>query len=262
MEKPLGAVRTLAWSLDGYCLAVAWRAYGFALWSVFGNLLYTTLLDQTEVTRHLCSLSFCWTLKGFRLWTVAYFLDDSDRQARRANLVEFRDRLLNNCNQLLSTRRQIANNLSRMKAELDADSRVGDRQLGYSDDAGSDWESNNGVFLMIFNLAKSALVLNPTADNHLHTLLCTPDSILLCVRRFLHCCRNLFKFPVPHSYVRQNFPMRFASLNTAGTRLAVSGCRGFAVCYLSTLSWRLFGNVSQVSFTPCHALPLYPLSLP
>uniref|UniRef100_A0A0X3NZL1 Protein RIC1 homolog n=1 Tax=Schistocephalus solidus TaxID=70667 RepID=A0A0X3NZL1_SCHSO len=253
IEKPLGAVKTLTWSLDGYCLAVAWHAYGFALWSVFGNLLYTTLLDQTEVTRHLCSPSFCWTLKGFRLWTVAYFLDDYDRQARRANLLEFRDRLLQNCNQLPSTRRQIANNLSRMKVELDTDSRFGDRHEGYSDDANSDWETGNGVFLLIFNLAKSALVLNPTVDNHLHTLLCTPDSILLCARRFLHCCRNLFKLPVPHFYVRLNFPMRFASLNTAGTRLAVSGRRGFAVCYLPTLSWRLFGNVSQEQAFEVHA---------
>nr|VZI21275.1 unnamed protein product [Spirometra erinaceieuropaei] len=249
MEKPLGAVRTLAWSLDGYCLAVAWRTYGFALWSVFGGLLYTTLLDHTEVTRHLCSLSFCWALKGFRLWTVAHFLNDSDLHEKRTNLVEFRDRLRQNCNQLPATRRQITNNLSRMKAELEAGSRVGD----YSGGAGSGQETDDSVFLMVFNLAKSSLVLNPTADNHLHTLLCTPDSILLCVRRFLHCCRNLLKFPVPHFYVRLNFPVRFASLNTAGTRLVVSGRRGFAVCYLPTLSWRLFGNVSQEQAFEVHA---------
>lgn len=59
------SVKALAWSPDGYCLAVAWSTHGMALWSVFGSLLYSTLLDQTEVTRFFAPLNFvsCWPLQ-------------------------------------------------------------------------------------------------------------------------------------------------------------------------------------------------------
>ena len=39
-SSKLGAVTTMAWTLDGCCLAFAWTGGGFSLWSVFGALLH------------------------------------------------------------------------------------------------------------------------------------------------------------------------------------------------------------------------------
>lgn len=58
IEKVPGGVKLISWSPDGYCVAVAWQTHGLALWSVFGALLYTSLMDQTEVTRFLSPLNF------------------------------------------------------------------------------------------------------------------------------------------------------------------------------------------------------------
>ena len=63
LEKVPGAVKAMAWSPDGYCLAVAWSTQGMALWSAFGSLLYCTLLDQVEVTRFLAPINFVSCLK-------------------------------------------------------------------------------------------------------------------------------------------------------------------------------------------------------
>ncbi|CAG8465384.1 5719_t:CDS:10 [Paraglomus occultum] len=41
-----GAVTSLAWTSDGYALAVGWRNEGLALWSVYGRLLMSTLQDE------------------------------------------------------------------------------------------------------------------------------------------------------------------------------------------------------------------------
>lgn len=36
------------------------------------------------------------------------------------------------------------------------------------------------------------------------------------------------------------------ALDATGSQLAVAGRRGFALCTLASLSWRLFGDVAQV----------------
>uniref|UniRef100_A0A5K3F2C6 Protein RIC1 homolog n=2 Tax=Mesocestoides corti TaxID=53468 RepID=A0A5K3F2C6_MESCO len=246
INKMPGSVKAMSWSPDGYCLAVAWSTHGLALWSVFGSLLYSTLPDQIEVTRFLFPLSFCWTLRGFHLWTVSSFIDDPDRRAREENLAAFRERLMQNCNALPSTQRQIAINVAKMRADLGLDE---DAEL--EDQVSSN--SKNQNFLMIFHLAKSALVSNPTSDNHLHLLFCTPDTLFVTVRRFLHSRRNMLHIPVPQIYIRANFPVKFAALNTVGSHLVVAGRRGLAVCFLSSLQWRLFGNVTQEQAFEVHA---------
>ncbi|KAL5969363.1 Guanine nucleotide exchange factor subunit RIC1, partial [Taenia solium] len=193
IDKMPDSVKALAWSPDGYCLAVAWSTHGMALWSVFGSLLYSTLLDQTEVTRFFAPLNFCWTLQGLHLWTVSTFVDDQDRRAREECLNAFKERILHSCNALPQTQRQVAKNVAKMRSDLHLDDSSGDR---------------NRNFLMVFHLAKSALASNPT---------------------------------------------EFAALNPQGSQVVVAGSRGFAICVLSSLRWRLFGNVSQEQTFEVHA---------
>ncbi|VDK45201.1 unnamed protein product [Taenia asiatica] len=238
IDKMPDSVKALAWSPDGYCLAVAWSTHGMALWSVFGSLLYSTLLDQTEVTRFFAPLNFCWTLQGLHLWTVSTFVDDQDRRAREECLNAFKERILHSCNALPQTQRQVAKNVAKMRSDLHLDDSSGDR---------------NRNFLMVFHLAKSALASNPTEDNHLHLLLCTADAFMVTIRRFLHSRRSMLHVPLPLAYIRANFPLKFAALNPQGSQVVVAGSRGFAICVLSSLRWRLFGNVSQEQTFEVHA---------
>ncbi|KAM3172254.1 hypothetical protein ACTXT7_014931 [Hymenolepis weldensis] len=253
IDKMPGAVKTISWSPDGYCLAAAWSPHGMALWSVFGSLLYSTLLDQTEVTRFLAPLNFCWTLKGFYLWTISSFVDDPDRREREEYLNAFRERLLHSCNALPQTQRQIAKNMAKMRSDLHLDDSGDDESGSGVTTNGKSTLSKNRNFLMVFRLAKSALAANPTGDNHLHLLMYTADSIYVIVRRFLHSRRNMLHVPLPPEYIRTNFPLKFAAMNPQGSQVIVAGSRGFALCVLSTLQCRLFGNITQEQAFEVHA---------
>ncbi|VUZ50175.1 unnamed protein product [Hymenolepis diminuta] len=253
IDKMPGTVKTISWSPDGYCLAAAWSPHGMALWSVFGSLLYSTLLDQAEVTRFLAPLNFCWTLKGFYLWTISSFVDDPDRREREEYLNAFRERLLHSCNALPQTQRQIAKNMAKMRSDLHLDDSGDDESGSEVNTNGKATLAKNRNFLMVFRLAKSALATNPTGDNHLHLLMYTADSIYVTVRRFLHSRRNMLNVPLPPEYIRTNFPLKFAAMNPQGSHVIVAGSRGFALCVLSTLQCRLFGNITQEQAFEVHA---------
>ncbi|VDM35009.1 unnamed protein product [Hydatigera taeniaeformis] len=242
IEKMPDSVKTLAWSPDGYCLAVAWSTHGMALWSVFGSLLYSTLLDQTEVTRFFAPLNFCWTLQGFHLWTVSAFVGDQDRRMREECLNAFKERILHSCNALPQTQRQVAKNVAKMRSNLHLDDGSGDVN-----------GSRNQNFLMVFHLAKSALASNPTKDNHLHLLLCTADAFIVTIRRYLHSRRGMLHVPLPSPYIQANFPLKFVALNPQGSQAVVAGSRGLAIFMLHSLRWRLFGNVCQEQTFEVHA---------
>ncbi|CAG8526735.1 18830_t:CDS:2, partial [Racocetra fulgida] len=45
-KRCLGSVTSLAWTSDGYAIAVGWQNEGMAVWSVYGRLLMTTVRDD------------------------------------------------------------------------------------------------------------------------------------------------------------------------------------------------------------------------
>lgn len=85
------------------------------------------------------------------MWTISTFVDDQDRRAREECLNAFKERILHSCNALPQTQRQVAKNVAKMRSDLHLDDSSGD----VSGD-------RNRNFLMVFHLAKSALVSNPT----------------------------------------------------------------------------------------------------
>lgn len=49
----VGPASRLVWSSDGYALAVSWDNCGWALWSVSGGLLYTSLGERVGLAKQL-----------------------------------------------------------------------------------------------------------------------------------------------------------------------------------------------------------------
>ncbi len=88
------------------------------------------------------------------MWTVARFAEDPDRRAREENLAAFRERLMQNCNAMPATQRQIAKNVAKMRLDLG---------LGDTDGEEIGGSSRSRNYLMVFKLGKSALVTNPTS---------------------------------------------------------------------------------------------------
>ena len=56
--------------------------------------------------------------------------------------------------------------------------------------------------------------------------------------------------PIPHIYLSQNWPVRFAAVNKSGHLVAVAGKTGLAHYALFSRKWKLFGNETQVRL--CH----------
>ena len=99
-------------------------------------------------------------MKGYYLLSVTTFVDDPDRRAREECLNAFRERLLQSCNALPETQRQVAKNVANMRSDLRLDD-MDERSDGAT--VNGDNCDLNRNFLMVFHLAKSAVALNPTA---------------------------------------------------------------------------------------------------
>ncbi|CAG8583458.1 7988_t:CDS:10, partial [Racocetra persica] len=53
-----GSVTSLAWTSDGYAIAVGWQNEGMAVWSVYGRLLMTTVRDDLPQSISACKDAF------------------------------------------------------------------------------------------------------------------------------------------------------------------------------------------------------------
>ncbi|CAG8522977.1 22493_t:CDS:10 [Cetraspora pellucida] len=57
-KRFLGSVTSLAWTSDGYAIAVGWQNEGMAVWSVYGRLLMTTVRDDLPQSISACKDAF------------------------------------------------------------------------------------------------------------------------------------------------------------------------------------------------------------
>ncbi|TGZ64308.1 hypothetical protein CRM22_006432 [Opisthorchis felineus] len=212
----VGPATKLAWSTDGYTLAVAWANCGWALWSVFGGLLHTSLGERVGLADRIKVSQMAWSANDCQLVTVMSFL--SPKKNHSATLER----------------------LAAVEVENE----------------GCDSEQHQcPTHIAVFQLARSALTTNPTSDNHHHLLLQASDRVLFSNRSQLTSTRSLQTLLVPALYMKHNWPLRYVAMNMEGDRIAVSGEHGFAHYSCVTKRWNMFGNeVQERSFKVCGGL--------
>ncbi|KER21560.1 hypothetical protein T265_10132 [Opisthorchis viverrini] len=202
----VGPATKLAWSTDGYTLAVAWANCGWALWSVFGGLLHTSLGERVGLADRIKVSQMAWSANDCQLVTVMSFL---------------------------SPKKNHSPTLERSAAVEVENERCDSEQ------------HQCPAHIAVFQLARSALTTNPTSDNHHHLLLQTSDRVLFSNRSQLTSSRNLQTLLVPALYMKHNWPLRYVAMNMDGGRIAVSGEYGFAHYSCVTRRWNMFGNEVQ-----------------
>ncbi|XP_071838357.1 guanine nucleotide exchange factor subunit RIC1-like isoform X2 [Apostichopus japonicus] len=226
-----GPVTGLRWTPDSSALVLSWQNGGFSLWSVFGALLLCTLGSDFRTsffgkpTEALYIRSMEWGPEGYNLWLTT----------------EPKASLTNN----------------------------------QSEDTNQD---TTGQLLQL-PFVKSALTTNPVLTNHEHLFLQGGDRLYLNSGDALVKCSaqdeadgkspvrhhvtpsSLCSFgdnnstlmgskhwsiiQIPHSYLTNNWPLKFSVVDKSGHCIAVAGQYGFAHCALFTKRWKLFGNITQ-----------------
>ncbi|XP_014677395.1 PREDICTED: RAB6A-GEF complex partner protein 1-like, partial [Priapulus caudatus] len=205
-----GPVVCMQWSPDGCAVALAWRNGGLSLWSVFGSLLFCTLGGDYEMSQHLLDTS------PLRVRSMEWGMEGYHLW---------------------------------MACEPPDGSSKGD--------------------LLQMNFLKSALTVNPCKSNHDHLFLQGEDRLLIntgdtIMRSSVYTTRTRHLTPppgrsdsllvgnkhwhviqIPMTYLGNNWPIRYAAVDSSGNYAAVAGRSGFAHYALYSRKWKLFGNVTQ-----------------
>ncbi|KAF5398529.1 hypothetical protein PHET_08603 [Paragonimus heterotremus] len=216
----VGSVNGLAWSPDGYTLAVAWTNCGWALWSVFGGLLHTSLGERIGLADRVRLSHLAWSASGYHLLGFLSFEPSkSYEHCVPINKIAMADP------HSVSTNQHPVSSIEKHETTQDV--------------------SLHDVHLAVFHIARSSLTVNPTLDNHSHVLLQTEDRVIFASRDQLNDTRAPQTLLLPQLYIRHNWPLRFVAVSTDGERVVVSGNHGFAHYNFSTKRWNVFGNEMQ-----------------
>ncbi|CAH8512328.1 unnamed protein product [Dicrocoelium dendriticum] len=209
----VGPATHLSWSPDGYCLAIAWKHCGWALCSVFGALLHSSLGEHIGLTNRVRLSHLVWSAGGCQLLSFLSFLDPKKTPPH--------------CD----------------RAALTYKTTDGECDSPLFEDGVKD--NDLDAHLVMFRVVRSALTTNPTLDNHRHVLLQTVDRIIYSSRSQLTLSRNPQTIHLPLVYLRQNYPPQYVAANAEGDRIAVAGKRGFTHYCCTTGRWYVFGNEVQ-----------------
>ena len=211
-----GAVNCMRYSPDSFALATSWDNGDFAIWSVFGSLLFCTkqwqsglstgtLFTPTEVS------CFAWGQEGYSLWlnTIRDPHDDHD------DLLD--------------------------PAKANDDDRPEDCDMKKSV-ISSDIESRQEVVVM--SIAHSAAPSSPH-------LTCSSDSIILISEDRLYVGPSVphkadfdhwHVVDVPPQYLAANFPIRYATIDRESKNLAIAGSKGFARYSIQFNEWKFLSK--------------------
>eukprot|EP00026_Physarum_polycephalum_P000645 Phypoly_transcript_00646.p1 GENE.Phypoly_transcript_00646~~Phypoly_transcript_00646.p1 ORF type:complete len:1381 (+),score=130.82 Phypoly_transcript_00646:71-4213(+) len=113
---------------------------------------------------------------------------------------------------------------------------------------------NESAFMQL-SLVKSCLACNPTFCYSERILLQADDRLL-----FMSYKGNVpgevewKHLHIPHTYLLDNWPMKFAAMSRDGTQIAVTGRRGFILYNNTTGRWKMFGDRNQEQEIICYAL--------
>ncbi|KAF7232406.1 hypothetical protein EG68_11979, partial [Paragonimus skrjabini miyazakii] len=142
----VGSVTGLAWSPDGYTLAVAWANCGWALWSVFGGLLHTSLGERIGLADRVRLSHLAWSASGYHLLGFLSF----EPSKRYEHCVPV-DKIAMADPHSVSTHQHPVSSIEKHKTTQDV--------------------SLRDVHLAVFHIARSSLTVNPTLVSILFVVL-------------------------------------------------------------------------------------------
>lgn len=219
----LGSVTCLRYSPDSLALIVAWEGGDFAVWSVFGALLFCTQQWKLEYQldksiKPIVITSLAWGREGYSLWlstaNQSYSSEDDSFHLNGQSLPDD--------NQTIST----MGTAYRFQQEE----------------------------VLIMSIARSSLSSSPH-------LTCSSDSIILMSEERLYVGPSVphedkfdhwFVIDIPQTYLEDNYPIRYAIVDRECRSLAIAGNTGFATYTLGTCKWKFFAKKSQeTGFSLC-----------
>ncbi|KAH3695914.1 hypothetical protein DPMN_083372 [Dreissena polymorpha] len=208
MNHTVGPVACLKWTPDGTALAMVWQQGGFSLWSVFGSLLICTVGGDFCVTKEYPKL-FPPSVKSMEWGLEGYHLWMIGTQSTAEETSQF--------------------------------------------------ENVNQSHLIQLQFVKSSLTVNPCMTNHEHVFLQGEDKLYLNTgditsrsSQYTGLESNILVgsklwqiIPISHSYLANNWPIRYTCIDKGGQCVAVAGKTGLAHYALFNRKWKLFGNETQ-----------------
>lgn len=229
--KELGAIRCMRYSPDTFALATAWEVGHFAIWSVFGSLLFCSLQWDLETQSNALMIShrlrvsnLAWGREGYNLWMS---VKTHDRSSKNTSTDVDQNNIEANPSQ---------------KAES-----------GDCNNVVLDANKNNEDILII-PIAHSVLSSSPH-------LTCSSDSIVLLSEDRLYIGPSVphkaefdhwFVIDIPKHYLHRNYPIRYATVDRNCNSIAIAGTYGFALYSIAAAKWRFFSKESsERSFTIC-----------
>ncbi|CAL8073373.1 unnamed protein product [Calicophoron daubneyi] len=217
----VGSVSQVVWSPDGYALAVVWEKCGWALWSVFGGLLYTSLGERADLADRLRLSHLSWSPNGCSIVGLVSMTPSGSKNLTKKTHSD-------------ASLRSDLPSPQDLTSESDG--------IPVSDKMATNTPDST---LAVFSLAHSALTSNPTSDNHRHIVLQTDERVIFCNRAQLMVARAPQTLLLPSLYIRHSWPICYVAVNTIGDRIAVAGARGFLHYNCLTQRWQMFGNEVQ-----------------
>lgn len=247
----LGPVKCMRYSPDSFALATSWESGHFALWSLFGSLLFCS--EQWQLDSHperptLKAADICWGREGHSLWlsTKNMMIDkatngitcsiDKDNEINKKNDDEIGHK---------------TGNITETK---------GDCCKGTGTSLKEKMQNNNKSEYIV----KEELVVLSVAHSTLSTsphLTCSSDSIVLLSEDKIYIgpsipheaeFDNWHIVDIPYDYLASNYPIRYATVDRVCNELAIAGNNGFAVYNITANKWTMFSRKSQeLGFTIC-----------
>ncbi|CAB1352090.1 unnamed protein product, partial [Coregonus sp. 'balchen'] len=230
-----GAVKLIRWSPDYSVAMVTWECGGLSLWSVFGAHLICTLGEdfayRSDGTKKdpINISSMCWGAEGYHLWVITSReeaelvenMEEAPPQTQQASILQFhfiKSALTNNQEQVLLH---------------------GEDRLYLTCGDPTQLPSSSSESPYPHNLPHGGEGSPPH-----HPSTPSPNSTSQGLSTLLgH--KHWHVVQIHSTYLENNWPIRFAAIDTAGQCIAVAGRRGFAHYSMSTRKWKLFGNITQ-----------------
>lgn len=227
-----GSITSMRYSPDSFVLATAWEAGGFAIWSVFGSLLFCSLQWDMETTKSMLRVSsLAWGREGHTLWMST--IENTPDKETNENIVG--SNLPDDCN---------------IPVEENENSHQ-------THDDGEQTNCELGCLvedILIVPIAHSTLPSSPH-------LTCSSDSIILLSEDRLYIGPSVphkaefdhwFVIDIPRTYLNNNYPIRYATVDRNCNNVVIAGSQGFALYSIASSKWKYFAkNSHEHSFTVC-----------